>query len=125
MEDGTFMVSDRQGKYSICGVQASTHVLKVDKTTLPAGAKLGITANRNGLDPDSIFVDLKYGELHRADFLINNCTADVVNEVTLRGDNSGAPAGTYPQGNKKVPTKSESFSSKDQSNNRTLNWEGK
>ena len=125
MEDGTFMVSDRQGKYSICGVQASTHVLKLDKTTLPTGAKLGITANRNSLDPDSLFVDLKYGELHRADFLINNCTAEVINQVNSRADSSGAPAGTYPQGNKKVPTKSESFSSKDQSNNRTLNWEGK
>jgi uncharacterized repeat protein (TIGR01451 family) len=125
MEDGTYMVSDRQGKYSICGVQAATHVLKLDKTTLPKGAQLGITANRNALDPDSIFVDLKYGELHRADFLINNCTADVVNQVTSRTDKSGAPAGTYPQGNTKVPTKSQSFSSKEQSTNRKFDGEGK
>jgi uncharacterized repeat protein (TIGR01451 family) len=125
MEDGTFMVSDRQGKYSICGVQAFTHVLKLDKTTLPTGAKLGITANRNSLDPDSIFVDLKYGELHRADFLINNCTADVVNQVNARADSSGAPAGTYPQGNKKVPTKSKSFTSKEQNTQRNFDWEGK
>jgi uncharacterized repeat protein (TIGR01451 family) len=125
MEDGTFMVSDRQGKYSICGVQALTHVLKLDKTTLPTGAQLGITANRNSLDPDSIFVDLKYGELHRADFLINNCTAEVINQVNSRADSSGAPAGTYPQGNKKVPTKSKSFTSKEQNTQRNFDWEGK
>lgn len=125
MEDGTFMVSDRQGKYSICGVQASTHVLKLDKTTLPTGAKLGITANRNSLDPDSLFVDLKYGELHRADFLINNCTAEVINQVNSRADSSGAPAGTYPQGNKKVPTKSKSFTSKEQNTQRNFDWEAK
>ncbi len=125
MEDGTYMVSDRQGKYSICGIQAATHVLKLDKTTLPTGAQLGITANRNALDPDSIFVDMKYGELHRADFSINNCTADVVNQVTSRTDKSGAPVSANPQGNTKVPTKSQSFSSKEQSTNRKFDGEGK
>ena len=85
MEDGTYMVSDPTGAYSICGVQALTHVLKLDKTTLPAGATLGISANRNAGDPDSIFVDMKFGELHRADFIINSCAPALLDEVAKRG----------------------------------------
>ena len=37
-EEGTSIVSDLQGKYSYCGLTPATHVLKVDGTTLPAGA---------------------------------------------------------------------------------------
>ena len=93
MEDGTYMVSDPTGAYSICGVQALTHVLKLDKTTLPAGATLGISANRNAGDPDSIFVDMKFGELHRADFIINSCAPALLDEVAKRGKSpTGAPS---------------------------------
>ena len=39
------------------------------------------TGSRNVGDPDSLFVDLRNGELHRADFRIASCTTDVRNQV--------------------------------------------
>lgn len=80
-EDGTWLVSDSEGKYSYCGLKPQTHVLKADRSTLPKGAYLGTTGSRNAGDPDSLFVDLKNGELHRADFRIASCTDAVLHQV--------------------------------------------
>lgn len=68
LEDGSFVVTDSEGKYSFYGISAKTHVLKLDRTTLPADVELIEQSNRNAGDPGSRFVDLKRGELHRADF---------------------------------------------------------
>ncbi|MGM8884380.1 hypothetical protein ACS8FD_00385 [Psychrobacter sp. 1U2] len=70
MENGNFIVTDPEGKYNFYGVSAKTHVLKVDRTTIPNATELVIQSNRNTGDAGSRFVDLKYGELHRADFAI-------------------------------------------------------
>lgn len=70
MEDGNFIVTDPEGKYNFYGISAKTHVLKVDRTTIPRETELVIQSNRNAGDAGSRFVDLKYGELHRADFAI-------------------------------------------------------
>lgn len=76
MENGNFIVTDPEGKYNFYGVSAKTHVLKVDRTTLPRATELVIQSNRNAGDAASRFVDLKYGELHRADFGIVGGMAD-------------------------------------------------
>lgn len=68
MENGNFVVTDSEGKYNFYGVSAKTHVLKVDRTTLPNATEMVTQSNRNAGDAGSRFVDLKYGELHRADF---------------------------------------------------------
>lgn len=70
MENGNFIVTDPEGKYNFYGVSAKTHVLKVDRTTIPRETELVTQSNRNAGDAGSRFVDLKYGELHRADFAI-------------------------------------------------------
>ncbi|WP_252962992.1 hypothetical protein [Psychrobacter sp. PSP] len=70
MENGNFIVTDPEGKYNFYGVSAKTHVLKVDSTTIPRETELLTQSNRNAGDAGSRFVDLKYGELHRADFAI-------------------------------------------------------
>ncbi len=56
------------------GSVAKTHVLKVDRTSLPVDSELVLIGNRQAGDPNSRFVDLKRGELHRADFAIANGT---------------------------------------------------
>ena len=76
MENGNFVVTDPEGKYNFYGVSAKTHVLKVDRTTIPAATELVTQSNRNAGDAGSRFVDLKYGELHRADFAIVGGMAD-------------------------------------------------
>ena len=85
LEDGTTVVTDIEGKYSLYGLRPITHVLKLDNTTLPNAAKLIVLSNRNSGKGDSRFVDLKKGELHKADFAIDSCSADaVVDEVIGR-----------------------------------------
>lgn len=76
LENGNFIVTDPEGKYNFYGVSAKTHVLKVDRTTIPRETELVTQSNRNAGDAGSRFVDLKYGELHRADFAIVGGMAD-------------------------------------------------
>ncbi len=84
LEDGTWLISDTEGKYSFCGLKPITHVIKVDKKTLPVGSALTTSSNRNALDPNSLFIDTKMGELNRADFIEGTCKPEVVNEVKAR-----------------------------------------
>lgn len=83
-EDGTWMVSDSEGKYSYCGLPPRSHTLKVDPSTLPVGARLTTSSNRNLGDADSLFIDLKNGELHRADFIEGSCSNTVLEQVKAR-----------------------------------------
>ena len=83
-EDGTWMVSDSEGKYSYCGLPPRSHTLKVDASTLPVGARLTTSSNRNLGDADSLFIDLKNGELHRADFVEGSCSNPVIEQVKAR-----------------------------------------
>ena len=84
LEDGTSAVSDAEGKYSFYGVTPRTHVLKLDMTTMPAGSTLTSLTNRNAGDPGSTFVDLKNGELFKANFAEGSCQAAVLDEVKVR-----------------------------------------
>jgi uncharacterized repeat protein (TIGR01451 family) len=84
LQDGTYVISDSEGKYSVCGLEAKTHVFKVDQTTLPKGSRLGTTANLNAADASSLFVDLKNGQLARADFRDMSCNRSVFDEIRRR-----------------------------------------
>jgi len=84
LEDGTYAITDSEGKYSFYGISPRTHVLKVDETTLPAGSELIALTNRQAGDAASSFVDLKNGEMHRADFAEGSCTAELLTMVRMR-----------------------------------------
>ena len=85
MEDGTSVVTDIEGKWSLYGLKSVTHVLRVDETTLPPGARLGVLDNRNAGNPASRFMDLKKGEFHKANFTVVNCDAPaVVQDIAIR-----------------------------------------
>lgn len=84
LQDGTSLTSDSEGKYSYCGLPPKLHVMKVDKPTLPRGSRLMESSNRNAGDPGSLFIDLKNGELHRADFIEGSCSAPVLEQVNER-----------------------------------------
>jgi len=83
-EDGYYMVSDVEGKYSRCGIAPRSHVLTADPSTLPKGARLTTSSNRNLGDANSLFIDLKNGELHRADFIEGSCSNLVLEQVKAR-----------------------------------------
>ncbi len=84
MEDGTNFTTDATGKYSYCGIEPRTHVLKVDKASLPRGSELLITSNRNMGDANSMFLDVKNGELHRGDVAIKPKNEQFMKELELR-----------------------------------------
>ncbi|MFO1219313.1 MAG: SdrD B-like domain-containing protein [Burkholderiaceae bacterium] len=84
LNDGTTLISDSEGKYSICGLPPKSHVLKVDPLTLPRGSRLTTTSNRNLGDAGSLWLDLKNGELHRADFAEGSCSNTVLEQVKAR-----------------------------------------
>ncbi len=84
MQDGTTLISDSEGKYSVCGIPAKSAVLKVDGLTLPRGSRLTTSSNRNLGDANSLWLDLKNGELHRADFIEGSCSNTVLEQVKAR-----------------------------------------
>ena len=84
LSDGTTLVSDAEGKYSMCGLAPRSHVLKVDAYTLPRGSRLTTSSNRNLGDAGSLWLDLKNGELHRADFIEGSCSNTVLEQVKAR-----------------------------------------
>ncbi|MDD0815804.1 hypothetical protein PSQ39_14295 [Curvibacter sp. HBC28] len=85
LEDGTSVVTDAEGKWSLYGLRPVTHALKVDLTTLPEGAHLAAFSNRHAGAGDSQFLDLKNGEWHKANFAVDNCSNQaMVDEVKAR-----------------------------------------
>lgn len=84
LEDGTNSRTDADGKYNFYGVSPRTHALKVDATSLPDGARLTVLSHRFAGDPESQFVDLKHGELHRADFALDACAEPLLAAVRER-----------------------------------------
>ena len=84
LENGTWLVSDEQGKYSHCGLRPRTHVLKVDSRTLPRRSRLVTSSPQNVGDANSLFIDARKGMLHRADFIEGSCSATVIEQVKAR-----------------------------------------
>jgi hypothetical protein len=84
LQDGTALVSDVEGKYSVCGLPPKSHVLRVDVSTLPRGARLTTSSNRNLGDAGSLWLDIKNGELHRADVIEGSCSNTVLEQVKAR-----------------------------------------
>lgn len=84
MEDGTYALTDSEGKYSFYGLSPRTHIVKVDETTLPRGSELEVLSNRHAGDAASMFADLKAGEMLKADFAEGSCTPEILTHVRLR-----------------------------------------
>ena len=84
LEDGTSVVTDADGEYSLYGISAHTHILKLDEVTLPSGMQLESLSNRNAGVASSRFIDLKKGELLRADFASASCAEPILKEVAKR-----------------------------------------
>lgn len=78
MEDGTYAITDSEGKYSFYGIRPQTHVLKVDATTLPPGAVLEPLNTRHAGRGDSVFAEMKNSEMHKADFAECSATPEVL-----------------------------------------------
>jgi hypothetical protein len=51
---------------------------------LPSGSRLVTSSSRNVGDAGSLFIDLKGGELYRADFIEGSCSNTVLEQVKAR-----------------------------------------
>ena len=95
MEDGTYAVTDADGQYHFIGVKPGTHVVQIDKLSLPNGyvAVLCGENTRFAGKPSSQFVDLRGGALWRADFYLEDtCEKPVAESASsiLGKDGTGA-----------------------------------
>jgi uncharacterized repeat protein (TIGR01451 family) len=70
LDDGTWAITDVDGRYSFAGITPRTHALKLDVATLPVTAHALVSDHRNEGDPSLRFVDLTRGDLVRADFMV-------------------------------------------------------
>jgi uncharacterized repeat protein (TIGR01451 family) len=84
LDDGTFAITDEEGRYSIYGVPGRTHILKVDTSSVPANTNFEAISSRNAGVGSSRFIDLKFGEMQKADFAISNCTSAMAEDIKLR-----------------------------------------
>ncbi|MBF0453037.1 MAG: DUF11 domain-containing protein, partial [Candidatus Magnetomorum sp.] len=89
LEDGTWVITDENGQFSIYGISPGVHVLKIDPLTLPSNVQLMVTDIHQAGDPGSRFVDISPGEFHRADFMLS-CPCDhrqtVWSEIKARNE---------------------------------------
>jgi uncharacterized repeat protein (TIGR01451 family) len=70
LEDGTWVITDENGQFSLYGIPPGLHVLKLDPLSLPSNVQLLVTDIEQAGDSGSRFVDMTLGEFYRADFLL-------------------------------------------------------
>lgn len=72
MEDGTYAATDEQGRFHFEGVSPGTHVVQVDKESIPDHLEIVdcVKNTRFAGTPYSQFVDIKGGTLWRTDFYV-------------------------------------------------------
>jgi uncharacterized repeat protein (TIGR01451 family) len=90
LEDGTGAITDEEGKYNFINVRAGLHVVRIDDTSLPTGARLITLNSRNAGNPWSRLVDLKSGEMFRADFTEGSNAPHVLADVLARRERRNA-----------------------------------
>lgn len=82
LEDGTRVITDKNGKFSLAGILPGTHVLRVDETSLPHGLTLVPLSNRFMGDGASQFVTMSAGGLLVADFAVRPQETETTDKVT-------------------------------------------
>jgi L-asparaginase/Glu-tRNA(Gln) amidotransferase subunit D len=92
LQDGTSITTDVEGKYSVCDLDPKLNVLVLDQTTLPRGSVMTTSGSRNVGDAMSVFLDLKNGDMQRADFVETGCYDGVVQQVKARQGRDDAKA---------------------------------
>lgn len=95
LEDGTYVVSDRDGRYHFEGVSPGLHVVQVDLGSLPPGYTLAgcFRNSRHAGRNFSTFVDVSGGALWRADFVLEKTQTE---HPATSPETTSGPAATRP-----------------------------
>ena len=70
LEDGTYVITDEEGKFSIYGIEAGEHVLKLDPVTVPDGYDPVPVDSSFAGDGGSRFITVPFGGPARGDFAL-------------------------------------------------------
>ncbi len=72
MQDGTYAATDENGRFHFEGIKPGTHVVQVDKTSIPDNLEIidCVKNTRFSGTPYSQFVDIQAGTLWRTDFYV-------------------------------------------------------
>lgn len=104
LEDGTYVVTDRDGLYHVEGVRTGRHVIQMDRASLPAELRpiaCDLDARRAG-SAISRFVEGQGGTLQRVDFQLARTGAPVAAgdplPITVADDATAAGARDWLQG---------------------------
>jgi hypothetical protein len=84
LEDGRSSITDSEGKYHFEAVDPRLHTVKLDRSTLPVGARPLALDSRDAEGAGSRFADVKQGEMFRADFPLAGCDAAMIAELRAR-----------------------------------------
>ena len=117
LEDGTYVLTDKDGKYHFEGVRAGTHTVQVDVDLLPRGYEIAQCQEnaRFGNRAFSQFVDMKYGGLKRADFCLKKTDANITVDTNRSKETKEAKPYEVSAAEKKMPL----YGENDLQNNKT------
>jgi len=84
LEDGTFAITDSEGKYDFYGLRPILHVVKVDQTSLPTGARLEELSARDASSPSIRFVEARRSQMSKVTFALAPGSAAMLKEIEER-----------------------------------------
>ncbi len=103
LEDGSYAITDGDGKYSFDGISADDHILKIDKATIPAGYTSVPLNNTFGGDGGSQFVSAPFGGLVRGDFGLAGDGKEKPKESLEKQSQTATPPMMYTFGTESTP----------------------
>lgn len=83
-QQGLFVVTDRDGQYSLNGLRPVTHAFLVQPETLPRATTVSITRTNDLMRGGSRLVPLKRGELRAEHFAVESCSPEAMKDVKAR-----------------------------------------
>ncbi|KMK67814.1 DUF11 domain-containing protein [Puniceibacterium sp. IMCC21224] len=85
-QEGLFVVTDINGKYSLPALRPVTHAFQVQGETLPVGTEVSVTRTNDLRRGGSRIVPLRRGELRTENFAVEACTPEALAEINVRRD---------------------------------------
>ncbi len=87
MQDGTYIVTDLEGRWHADNIRPGTHVVQLDETSLPKGVVLEVCEQntRSSGRNFSQFVNLRGGTLWRADFRLKPVPSCLSEQIRVQG----------------------------------------
>lgn len=84
LENGDYAITDIDGKYSLYGQNAITHIAKIQTTSLPSGLTARKISNKHSENGLSAFINLKMNQLYKCNFAFDPVTEKIEKRILGR-----------------------------------------